>query len=96
MQLMHSNLAVLNAEQYDDGHGRTGGAIIAGPAASRKAPQQTETEEPVSKKKGRGNAQPAAGAAGAPEEDKKRARGRPRLASTSETPQEVRPGKALG
>lgn len=84
MRVMQSDLAILNATQYEDGSqyhkGRAGGALLKNPPSARagseskKRPRKMPEGEPVQVE---------------PEEEKKRARGRPRLDPTDQTPQDV-------
>ncbi|KAI1632906.1 hypothetical protein F4809DRAFT_57577 [Biscogniauxia mediterranea] len=85
MRYLHSDLAVLSAEQYDDGRvtKRSGSVVTRKLNTSRASP--LETVNP--KKRGR---KPSEEGHDEPEEETKRARGRPRLDTTDQTPSERR------
>ncbi|KAH6647715.1 hypothetical protein BKA67DRAFT_662481 [Truncatella angustata] len=85
MRVMQSDLAILNATQYEDGYGfqqgRAGKVTMKTPPSDRngvdtkKRPRTTTIDEPTQ---------------GDPEDERKRARGRPRLDPTDQTPQDRR------
>ncbi|KAI0595179.1 hypothetical protein F4775DRAFT_570466 [Biscogniauxia sp. FL1348] len=85
MRYLHSDLAVLSAEQYDDGRvTKRSGAVVARKLNTSRA-SPLETVNP--KKRGR---KPSEEGHDEPEEETKRARGRPRLDTTDQTPSERR------
>jgi hypothetical protein len=87
MRVMHSDLAILNATQYDAGPSFRRGRITGGPKKTDPSPR----DEAGSKKRPRVAPadEPAQADQAEPEEEKKRARGRPRLDPTDQTPQDV-------
>ncbi|KAK7975292.1 hypothetical protein PG989_013755 [Apiospora arundinis] len=84
MRVMGPDLAILSAERYNDGH-RTQRAAGNGPPMKRAALSVGEKSVP----KKRARKLPSLGH-DEPDEEKKRARGRPRLDTTDQTPQERR------
>ncbi|ETS78586.1 hypothetical protein PFICI_10648 [Pestalotiopsis fici W106-1] len=86
MRVMQSDLAILNAAQYEDGLSSSRGGH--GPAVPMKAIPSVREEAP-SRKRPRA-ASTAQASQADHEEDKKRARGRPRLDPKDQTPQDRR------
>lgn len=84
MRVMQSDLAILNATQYEDGVPSQRGHAASAPMKTPHAP----LSEPPSRKRPRtvSTAQPAQAEH---EEEKRRARGRPRLDPKDQTPQDV-------
>lgn len=84
MRAMQSDLAILNAAQYEDGVPSHRGHAASAPMKTPHAP----LDEPPSRKRPRtvSTAQPAQAEH---EEEKRRARGRPRLDPKDQTPQDV-------
>lgn len=85
MRVMQSDLAILNAAQYEDGVPSHRGHAASAPMKTPHAP----LDEPPSRKRPRtvSTAQPAQAEH---EEEKRRARGRPRLDPKDQTPQDRR------
>ncbi|KAK8084203.1 hypothetical protein PG997_005474 [Apiospora hydei] len=84
MRVMSSDLAILSAESYDDGC-RPHRAASNGPAM-RKSISSAAGDKPIPKKRTRTQSSLDHDE---PDEEKKRARGRPRLDTTDQTPQEA-------
>ena len=84
MPFMTSDLAILNAEQYNDG------VPFASPRAAKKAPLPAASVDDGSGPRKRAKTKATVSAGEGEEEEKKKARGRPRLDTKDETAAEVR------